>query len=137
MCIKEALRGVGAEGPLFESHARLSSSILSSITTVTMSQQLSAGRSFHGRKFFLSSSAASGVSRCRSGVFPSAALLGRGYGAWSHSSQSLQNTDGCKWISSGRSLAQGVCGGWGCRGIHANSEGGSYGLGFHGRSCKK
>ncbi|KAM6112264.1 keratin, type II cytoskeletal cochleal-like [Phoenicopterus ruber ruber] len=101
-----------------------------------MSQQLSAGRSLHGRKFFSSSSAASGVSRCRSSAFPSAALFGRGYGSWSCSRQSLQNTDGCKWISSGRSLAQGVCGGWGCRGIHANSEGGSHGLGFHSRSCR-
>ncbi|NXL00822.1 K2C8 protein, partial [Mesembrinibis cayennensis] len=92
--------------------------------------------SLHGRKFFSSSSAASGMSRCRSSVFPSAALFGRGYGAWSHSSQSLQNTDGFKWVSSGRSLSQGVCGGWRCGGIHANSEGGSHGLGFPSRSCK-
>ncbi|NXQ79806.1 K2C79 protein, partial [Nyctibius grandis] len=86
--------------------------------------------------FFSSSSAASGMSRCRSSTFPSAVLSGRGYGAWSHSSQSLQNTNRYKWISSGRSLAQGVCGGWGCGGIHANSEGGSHRLGFHGRSCR-
>ncbi|NXL51926.1 K2C73 protein, partial [Podilymbus podiceps] len=57
-------------------------------------------------------------------------------GPWSCSSRSLQNANGCKRISSGRSLAQGVCGGWGCRGIRANSEGGSHGLGFHSRSCK-
>ncbi|XP_072703189.1 LOW QUALITY PROTEIN: keratin, type II cytoskeletal 7-like [Ciconia boyciana] len=113
-----------SRGALFELHALLSSSILSSITSTSMSQQLSAGRSHHGRKFFSSSSAASGMSRCRSSAFPSAALFGRGYGAWSHSSRSLQNTDGCKWISSGRSLAQGVCGGW------------SRELGFHSRSCK-
>ncbi|NXX20889.1 K2CO protein, partial [Podargus strigoides] len=91
--------------------------------------------SFHGRRFFSSSSATSGMSRCRSRAFPSAALLGRGYGAWNHSSQSLRNTDGHKRISSGPSLPQGVCGGWGCRGIHANSECGSHGLGFRGRSC--
>lgn len=125
-----------SEGPLFELHALLSPSILSFITFASMSQQLSAGSSFHGRKFFSSSSAVSGMSRCQSSTFPSGALFGRGYGAWSHSSQSLQNTDGCKWISSGQSLAQGVCGGWGCRGIHADSEGGSHGLGFHSRSCK-
>ncbi|XP_063214998.1 keratin, type II cytoskeletal 7-like [Chroicocephalus ridibundus] len=107
-----------------------------SITSASMSQQLSAGRSFHGRKFFSSSSAVSSMSRCRTSAFPSAALFGRGYGAWSHSSQSPQNTDGCQCISSGRSLAQGVWGGWGCRGVHANSEGGSPGLGFHGRSCR-
>ncbi|KAM9214457.1 LOW QUALITY PROTEIN: keratin, type II cytoskeletal 72-like [Leptosomus discolor] len=115
---------------------KMKTDILCSITSASTSQQLSAGRSFHGRKFPSSSSAASGMSRCRSSTFPSAALFGRGYGASSHSSQSLQNTGGCKWISSGRSLAQGLCGGWGRRGIHANSEGGSHGLGFHGRSCK-
>ncbi|NXS43624.1 K2C4 protein, partial [Balaeniceps rex] len=92
--------------------------------------------SLRGRKFFSSFSAVGGVSRCRSSAFPSAALFGRGYGARSHSSRSLQNTDGWKWLSSGRRLAQGVCGGWRCRDIHANSEGGSRGLGFHSRSCK-
>ncbi|XP_029892966.1 keratin, type II cytoskeletal-like [Aquila chrysaetos chrysaetos] len=136
MCIKEAPRAVGGEGPVFDLHALLSSSILSSITSASMSQQLSAGRSFHGRKFFSSSSAASGMSQCRSSVFPSAVLFGRTYEAWRHSIQSLQNTDRCKWISSDRSLAQRVCGGWRCRGIHANSEGGSHRLGFHSRSCK-
>ncbi|XP_010299344.2 keratin, type II cytoskeletal 8-like [Balearica regulorum gibbericeps] len=108
--------------------------ILSSITSASMSQQLSAGQSLHGRKFFSSSSAASGMSCCRRSAFPSAALFGRG--AWSYNSRSLQNTDGCKWISSGRSLAQGVCGSWRCRDIHANGEGGSHGLGFHSRSWK-
>ncbi|NXX62325.1 K2C8 protein, partial [Scopus umbretta] len=92
--------------------------------------------SLHGRKFFSSSAAANGMSRCRTSAFPSAALFGREDGTWSHSSQSLQNTDGCKWISSGQRLAQGVCGGWKCRDIHANSEGGSRGLGFHSRSCE-
>ncbi|NWH69701.1 K2C4 protein, partial [Piaya cayana] len=86
---------------------------------------LSAGRSFHGRKF--SSFSASGLSRCRSSVFPSASLSGRGSGAWSRSSQNLRNADGCKWISSSRSLAQE---------IHARSEGGSRGLGLHGRCCR-
>ncbi|NXY73499.1 K2C8 protein, partial [Glareola pratincola] len=90
--------------------------------------------SFHGRTFFSSSSAVSSMSRCRTSAFPSVALFGRGYRAWSHGSQSPENTDGCKWISSGRSLTQGVRGGWGCRGAHANGEGGSPGLGFHGRS---
>ncbi|KAM6231308.1 LOW QUALITY PROTEIN: keratin, type II cytoskeletal 7-like [Spheniscus humboldti] len=116
--------------------SNISDIILSFTTSASMSQQLSAGSSFHGRKFLPSSSAVSGMSRCQSSTFPSAVLFGRGYGAWSHSSQSLQNTDGCKWISSGQSLSQGVCGGWGCRGIHAKSEGGSHGLGFHSRSCK-
>ncbi|NXN75402.1 K2C73 protein, partial [Himantopus himantopus] len=97
-----------------------------------MSQQLLAGGLLHGRKFFSSSSAASGTSCCQSSALPSAVLLGRGCGAWSHSSQSLQNTDGCKWISSG----QGAWGGWGCRGSHANGEGGSHGLGFRSRSCE-
>ncbi|KAM9265003.1 keratin, type II cytoskeletal 75-like [Morus bassanus] len=128
--------GCQSRGHLFELHALLSSSIPSSITSASMSQELSSGRSLHGRKFFSSSSAASGMSRCRSSAFPSAALFGRGYGAWSHSSQSLQNTDGCKWISSGQSLAQGVCRGWRCRSIQANTEGGSHGLGFHSRSCR-
>lgn len=136
MRIKEAPRAVGAEGPLFDLQALLSSSILSSIASASMSQQLSAGRSFHGRKFFSSSSAASGTSQCRNSVFPSAVLFGRTYEAWTHSSQSLQNTDRCKWFSSDQSLAQRVCGGWRCRGIHANSEGGSHRLGFHSRSCK-
>ncbi|NXA21187.1 K2C4 protein, partial [Ibidorhyncha struthersii] len=95
-----------------------------------------AGRSVHGRKFFSSSSAASGISCCRSSALPSAVLLGRGYGARSHSSQSLQNTDGCKWISSGRRFVQGAWGGWGCRGIHANGEGGSHRLGFCSSICK-
>ncbi|KAM6294463.1 uncharacterized protein AAHN32_011867 [Aegotheles albertisi] len=111
-------------------------SILSSIASASMSQQLSAGRSFDGRKIFSSSSAASGLSRCRSSAFPSAALLGRGCRACSHSIQSLPNAHGYKWISSGQSLSQEVCGGWGCRGIHANSEGGSHGLGFHGGRCR-
>ncbi|XP_074709696.1 LOW QUALITY PROTEIN: keratin, type II cytoskeletal cochleal-like [Strix uralensis] len=133
---KGGAQGSRSRGAFSELHALLSSSILSSLTTTSMSQQLSAGRSFHGRKFFSSSSAASGLSCCRSSTFPPAALFGRSYGAWSHSGQSLQNTDGCKWISSGQSLAQGVCAGWGCRGIHANSEGRSHGLGFHGVSYR-
>lgn len=33
-------------------------------------------------------------------------------------------------------LHKGVCGGWRCRDIHANGEGGSHGLDFHSRSCK-
>lgn len=123
-------------GPFSELNALWSSSILPSITSAGMSHQLSAGRSFHGRKFFSSSSAVNGMSRCRSSALPSAALLGRGYGAWSHSSHSLQNTDGCRWVSSGRSFARGAWGGWGCRGLRANGEGGSHGLGFHGGSCK-
>ncbi|XP_042652825.1 LOW QUALITY PROTEIN: keratin, type II cytoskeletal 7-like [Tyto alba] len=133
---KGGAQGCQIRGACFQLHALLSSSILSSITTASMSQQLSAGRSFHGRKIFLSSSAASGMSCYRSSTFPSAVLFGRGYGAWSHGSQSLRNTDGCKWISSGQRLEQGVCGDWGCRGIHTNTEGGSHGLGFQSRSCK-
>ncbi|XP_074989699.1 LOW QUALITY PROTEIN: keratin, type II cytoskeletal cochleal-like [Calonectris borealis] len=121
---KGGAQGSRSRGALFELHALLSSSILSSIASASMSQQLSAGRSLHGRKFFSSSSAMSGMSHCRSSAFPSAALFGRGYGAWSHRSQRLQNTDGCKRISSGRSLAHGVCGGW------------SRGLGLHSRSCR-
>ncbi|XP_035759586.1 LOW QUALITY PROTEIN: keratin, type II cytoskeletal 7-like [Egretta garzetta] len=119
---KGGAQGCGSKGALFELHARLSSSILSSITSASMSQQLSAGRSLHGRNFFSASSAAGGMSRCQSSSLPSAALFGRGYGAWSHSSRSLQNTDGCKWISSGQSLAQGVCG--------------SHGLDFHHGTCR-
>uniref|UniRef100_A0A8C3KTT8 Keratin 4 n=1 Tax=Calidris pygmaea TaxID=425635 RepID=A0A8C3KTT8_9CHAR len=101
-----------------------------------MSQQLSAGRSFHGRRFFSSSSAASSMSRCRSSAFPSAGLFGRGYGAWSHSSESPPNPEGCKWVSSAHSLRQGARGGWGCRGVHGSGEGGGHGFGFHGRSCR-
>uniref|UniRef100_A0A8C9FCM5 IF rod domain-containing protein n=1 Tax=Pavo cristatus TaxID=9049 RepID=A0A8C9FCM5_PAVCR len=50
-------------------------------------------------------------------AFPSTAPFGRGYGTWS--SRSLQNVDGCKWISSG---------------VRANGEGGRHGsmLGFRG-----
>ncbi|XP_059688591.1 LOW QUALITY PROTEIN: keratin, type II cytoskeletal 7-like [Gavia stellata] len=119
---KGGAHGCQSRGALLELHALLSSGIFSSITPASMSQQLSAGRSLHRKKFFSSSSAASGMSRCRSSAFPSAPLFGRGYGAWSQSSRSLQNTDGCKWISSGQSLAQGVCG--------------SHGSGFHSRSYK-
>uniref|UniRef100_A0A8C9F942 IF rod domain-containing protein n=1 Tax=Pavo cristatus TaxID=9049 RepID=A0A8C9F942_PAVCR len=81
-----------------------------------MSQQLAAGRALHERKFS-ASSAAGGVSSCRSSAFPSTAPFGRGYGTWS--SRSLQNVDGCKWISSG---------------VRANGEGGRHGsmLGFRG-----
>lgn len=57
------------------------------------------------------------MSCCRSSAFPSTAPFGRGYGTWS--SQSLQNVDGCKWISSG---------------VRASGEGGKHGrmLGFPG-----
>ncbi|XP_067170044.1 keratin, type II cytoskeletal 7-like [Apteryx mantelli] len=112
--------------------------ILSSSKYTSMSQQLSAGRSLHGQKCFSSSSAVSSMSRCRTSIFPSAAPFGRGYGVWSYRSQSLQNVDGCKQISSGRRLPQGVYGGWGCRDVHFNNEGGSRGsmVGLRGRSCK-
>ncbi|XP_069735060.1 keratin, type II cytoskeletal cochleal-like [Phaenicophaeus curvirostris] len=123
-CIKRHSEVAEQRGP-FGLDVLLFSCIPSSITPAGMSQQLSAGRSFHGRKF--SSSSVSVLSCCRSSVFPSALLSGRGSGAWSHNSESLRNTDGCRWISSGRSLAQEV---------HARGEGGSHGLSFHGRCCK-
>ncbi|XP_074931612.1 LOW QUALITY PROTEIN: keratin, type II cytoskeletal cochleal-like [Phalacrocorax aristotelis] len=118
---KGGAQGYRSRGALFELHALLSSSILSSTTSAGVSQQPSAGRALRGRKLLSSPPAASGVSRRRSSASPPAALRGGGRGAWSQSSRSLQNTDGCKWIPSGRSLAQGVCG--------------RHGSGFHSRSC--
>ncbi|XP_068026220.1 keratin, type II cytoskeletal 2 oral-like [Melanerpes formicivorus] len=94
----------------------------------SMSQQLSAGRFCQARRCFSSSSAASGLSRCRGSAFPSAAPLGRGPGAWSHSCQSLQDTEGWGRDSSG----PGLWGGWGCRGIPGSSGGGSRGSGRSG-----
>ncbi|XP_062453080.1 keratin, type II cytoskeletal 7-like [Rhea pennata] len=105
--------------------------ILSSSSHTSMSQQLSAGRCLHGQKYFSSSSAVSGLSCCRSSVFPSAAPFERGYEVWSYSSRSLQNVDGRKQISSGY-------GGRGCRDVHFNNKSGSHGsmVGLCGRSCK-
>lgn len=133
MRIKEALRGVRAEGPLFEllSSSSPTSLILSPTTSASMSQQLSAGRCLHGRNFS-ASSAVSGVSCCRSSTFPSAAPPGRGHRAWS--SQSLRDVGGWKWISAGHCLAQAGCGGWGRRGVHACSGRGGQGSAFICRS---
>ncbi|KAI6062497.1 Keratin, type II cytoskeletal-like isoform X1 [Aix galericulata] len=133
MRIKEALRGVRAEGPLFEllSSSSPTSLILSPATSASMSQQLSAGRCLHGRNFS-ASSAVSGVSCCRSSTFPSAAPPGRGHRAWS--SQSLRDVGGWQWISAGHRLAQAGCGGWGRRGVHGCSERGGQGSAFICRS---
>ncbi|XP_042693028.1 keratin, type II cytoskeletal 7-like [Centrocercus urophasianus] len=118
---KGGARGWQSRGALLELPAPLSSCspvsfVLSWVTSTSMSQQLAAGRALHGRKFS-ASSASGGMSCCRSSAFPSTAPFGRGYGTWS--SQSLQNVDGCKWISSG---------------VRASGEGGKHGrmLGFPG-----
>ncbi|XP_051497341.1 LOW QUALITY PROTEIN: keratin, type II cytoskeletal cochleal-like [Apus apus] len=119
---KGGAEGCQSRGALSELQALLSSSLFPSTASASMSQQLSAGRSFHGRKFFSSFSAVSGVSRCRCSTSPSAAMFGRGSGAWNHSSQSLPYTARYQWVYSGAG---------------ALSDGGSHRLGFRGRSCRR
>uniref|UniRef100_A0A8V0ZVZ3 IF rod domain-containing protein n=1 Tax=Gallus gallus TaxID=9031 RepID=A0A8V0ZVZ3_CHICK len=132
---KSGARGRQSRGALLELPAPLSSSssvsfVLFWVTSASMSQQLAAGRALHGRKFS-ASSAGGGVSCCRSSAFPSTAPFGRGYGTWS--SRSLQNMDGCKWISSGvcasgecgrhgRMLGFHGCGREGIRAVHVNEN---------------
>ncbi|XP_050571946.1 LOW QUALITY PROTEIN: keratin, type II cytoskeletal 2 epidermal-like [Cygnus atratus] len=130
---KGGSQGCQSRGALFEllSSSSPTSLILSLVTSASMSQQLSAGRCRHGRNFS-ASSVVSGVSRCQSSTFPSAAPLGRGHGAWS--SQSLCDVGGWKWISAGHSLARAGCGGWGHRGVRACSERGGQGRAFICRS---